>query len=592
MRPVEQSFPRKLLKNGVLAYNFYEVDDNKTFQKLSETLDQDEKNSLLKKLTSSVSETEDTMQPVFEEIENNIAILYSKLPWYKKLWIFLLSIFQGKSKDEIFNEQLVSDIGRDIEYHHMMMYDWRENLILPGALQEFVSLKEAARFFGSILDSGILANYSSFLVFLGSLEMPELYEELQRAMDPSLAAKAYPEVQDGKLRKIAISDVEEKLNSISENHRLIMYDNARSLFCLKELAFFLFDRLTLAFQIGSYSHGSGQICPFSVIRSNLMALNNILFSFKKMPSISLLNSMYVFVIQHSTIQHDTDGDHEIQRFTSSAEKSLLTIRNFINRVPLTKIIRCGTKDITYEPVEISGGENWFGIFKEKWISTVNENFNEFLTTRKKNELIASLYDFFNFSNLETVKYVQSEENPDGIPLQGGLFLSFMLTFHKHIYMKEMNNVLRPILIDGEFYKRENRIEFTEAYNELLKVDDLISDIQKKLAPNGEWGRKWVQVNQEVHSVTIKHRKISGLKEEMNLYVHNIIETAKKSFTSMENILSGIINQEKSETYDTLANLSKIAGKGGDFMNSLEQALRDIKRAGRLCSDMENMYSVE
>ncbi|MDR2520975.1 MAG: DUF5312 domain-containing protein [Spirochaetaceae bacterium] len=564
--------------------------ENSTFDRLSQSLGMDEKQQLLQKLRSNTVLEDEPFQGEERDRkeETDISALYSKLPWYKRLGYFLLSLFWGKSREDLFADSLMSALGREIELNSPGLFEWQSSLLLPAMLRELVELKDAARFFGSTLDSGVLANYGTFLIFLASLEVPDVHEQLQRVTNPATVFAENPGLSDSKLKKVALTEAENALAAIPEEKRMLMYDNARALFCLKELAFFLFDRLILAFQRGTYAQGVGEICPVSVVRAQLMALHNILFSLKRMPSMNLLSSMYIFVMQNNENEEYLENDREMQRFTSGAEKALFTIRNFVIKVPLARIIRCASKDIGYEPSEISGGEDWFSLFREKWIAIITENFNEYILSRKKTELSSALNEFFKGQELEQIEYARSDENPDGIPVRGVLVLSFLLMFHKYIYMGDMNNILRPILIDGEFYKRENRTDFTEAYNELIKIDDMVNTLKKKLQPSGEWGKQWKQINSDIQSVAIKHRKLSIFFEDVNLNVDKITEKAKEALQTMSNVLGGILRPDNGGKFDTLSNMAKIAGKTSDFIDGLGTALKNTQAALRLFNDIEHL----
>ena len=564
------------------------MNDNETFNKLSGALGRDEKAQLLAKLKSNTVISDEPIAVESEKEDFDIDTLYAKLPWYKKLLFIIISILFGKPKLEIFSAHLINAIGKELEVQFPGMFDWRNSLLLPGMLQELIELKDAARFFSSVLDSGVLANYGAFLIFLGSLEMPELHEQLEKTTNPAVFFSAHTGLSDVKLKQLAAGEAEGIFNTLRDESRMLMYNNARSLFCLKEIAFFLFDRLILAFQTGTHSEGTGQICPVSVVRTQLATLNDILASFKKMPSINLLTSMYIFVMHNIDNAGEIENDREMQKFTSGAEKALFTIRSFITKVPLTRIIRCGTRDLTYEPVEVPGGEDWFSVLREKWMSIITTNFNNYILHKKRTELISTLSAYFNGEALDPVEFIASETNPEGVPAKGDLLLSFLLTFYRRIYMEEMHNLLRAILIDGEFNKRENRIEFTEAYNNILKIEDMIKSVEKKLSPGGEWGKQWKQIHLDVQSVAIKHRKTGMFLDEVNSAIDAIIDTSKEAVTSMRNVLAGITQIEAGGKYDALSNMSKFAGKGLEFNANLTVAAKKLKTAVQLITSMEEI----
>jgi hypothetical protein len=569
------------------------MEENGVFKNLAHTLGREERENLLQKLQGNSSIPDEIIVPdARKKGESDMIVYYRSLPWYKKLFYILLSIFLTKPKEEVILGRRIAELGREIDAAAPGMYDTQNGVLLSALLQYLVDLKEAARFFSSILDGGVLANYGMFLVYMGSLEMPVLHEQLQIISDPENSYKNNYELSEIKLKKKALAEAEKLINSIEEDKRQSMYNNARSLFCIKELAYFLFDRLILGFQTSSNPAHAGQICPFSLAKAQLCALNNMLFSFKRMPSMSLLSSMYIFVMQHEHRSTAFDNEREMQRFTSGAEKALLTMRNFAARVPLSRIIRCGMRDLSYEPSEISGSEEWFSVFRDKWLSLINANFNDFILSRKRRELSEALAEFFNGEELESFEGTKDGKYPDGIPIKGETLLSFLFSFHKHIFMGGMNNVLRPILIDGEFNKHENRIVFTESYNEILKIDDLIIAVQKKIRPSGEWGQRWKQMNGEVQSLAVRHRKIGLFMEEVNGAIGHIIHTSKESLAALTSIIGGILKPDPAGKYDTLSNYAKIAGKGNEFTDELIQVHKDVAQASHLIEVIEQLEEEE
>jgi hypothetical protein len=285
---------------------------------------------------------------------------------------------------------------------------------------------------------------------------------------------------------------------------------------------------------------------------------------------------------------DFDEDKEMQKFIDKAEKSIGVIRAFNRHVPLVMIIRCATRDLTWEPSELPGGEDWYSVFKNYWITTTRSSFAEWIHDRRTRRLETGLQSYFAGAIMDPLEYAESPENPGGPPVEMSLALSFLKLFHKKVFMPQINVIIRPILINGEFCKPENRAEFTESYNVLIKLDDTIKSFEINLSPAGDIGKRWSQTTGEVQSITIRRRKVHTVKEEISENSHNILEGTYDALVSMENVLNGIMRGTGSGTakYDTLINLAKIRGKGTQFMDGLELAIQNIHQAVELLNDMK------
>ena len=51
----------------------------------------------------------------------------------------------------------------------------------------------------------------------------------------------------------------------------------------------------------------------------------------------------------------------------------------------------------------------------------------------------------------------------------------------------MNKALKILFINGNFYKKENRTSFTDAYNNMTTTYDKIHALDKSVSPEGDLG---------------------------------------------------------------------------------------------------------
>jgi hypothetical protein len=567
------------------------MEEKGTFDSLVSDLRQNEKEALLEKIQSHPAVSSAPLNDeALEEKPESLEDRYFALPLFLRMWYWLLGLFSGRPPVDMYLNALISSEGRHIRERYPGIFDYEQNLLQHKCRQELQNLKEASRFFYAALDSSFQRDKGAFFGYLGSLTMPKVHENLVHGSDPDRISAEHPAESDSKLRAQALEFIESKLNSIPEGARDAMYENSRSLFLIKTLSSFLFDRLLMSFthvkeKDGKNEGGENAVCLVTLVRAQLIELANILYSFKTIPPPDVLSSLFVFSMAEQRDDGAFHHDAELQLFLQKAERSLDVIRNFNKNIPLAKIIRCACRDFSWKPQELSGGEDWFLVYKSYWLDLSAEHFSAWIQSRKNAELLHSFTSYFDGAVLIPLESAASEENPDGMPLESASSLSFLLTFHKQIFMADINTVIRPILVDGDFYKKENRAEFLEAYNIIIKLDDEIKQFNASLSPSGEYGKLWMQIAGDLQSIPVRRRKTQTLLDEVHTRAGKIIDEAKRGLFMMQNVLAGIINHDETSPYDTLANFAKLAGKGSTFTDGLNRSIQNIKTAINIIEDI-------
>jgi hypothetical protein len=547
----------------------------------------DERHNLLEKLKAQSRLVDE--QLYFENKDahtTDIATVYTKLPWYSRFWYYILSFFKSKSPIKIFEDNQVAVLGAKIEENSPGLYDYQNGTLLPVFYRQMTRLKDAAKFFYSALDASVNRDRGAFFSFLGSLEMANVHKRLHEETDPNNIMEKNPKISESELRQIAAKAMDDAMAVINEEQRNKMYFDARSLFCLKQLSSFLYDRVLLAF-----SHNAaidGETCSAGVVRELLVSLNNILLSLKFVPPMALLESLFIFILHEKTGEPGFDIDREIQGLLTKAEISMAVIRDFNRQVPLILILRCYTRDMTLTPTEISGGEDWFVVYRDYWKKRVDSLFGDYVKGHRQMELLESSRAFLKGRSLEFLENSQTISEPDGLPIKGAFALSFLYTFYSALFISDINLILRPIMVDGEFKNVENRLEFDEGYNNLIKLEDEIKKFEFDISEAGEYGKRYTQAQQEMSAIPVKRRKVQNILDEAEEDAATIINGAKQASLIMINILSGIIGKETRGKYETLTNLAKVAGKDKTFVEGIGEAIQQFQTVSKFLNDMEAM----
>ncbi len=558
-------------------------------RRLVSELSLEERHDLLEKLKGQANLSAD---PLYEgregkEIPEDFQQQYARLPWYYRLYYFILSVFKSQPPVKIFEDIQVGKLGHEIEILAPGVYNCQQNFLLGDFCWYTIELKNAARFFYEALDVSVNRDRGSFYAFLGSLEMGDIHRRLQDETDPEQIARTMPGASETEIRQRIFKTMEEAFSEVTQEQRNAMYRNTRSLHCLKELSAFLFDRVIMAFGLA----GQGQTCPANVVKDPLLNLNNILFSLREPPPVPLLESLFVFLASEKSGEKNFDMSLEMRGMVNNVENAMAAIRDFNRHIPLTRILRCVYRNLNLSPKQISGGEDWFVVYREYWKRQIEAKYDEFIRTRKHNALHNSFRYFLKGTNLKILDNVVSDTAPDGLPIPEAFALSFLLTFYSAVFMADINKIIRPILIDGDFYKRENRAEFNESYNNLIKLEDDIRHFEMSISPEGDLGKRYFFAKQEMSSLPIKRRKIQIVLDEASRAAGGIIQRVREAMNSMINLLNGILQKDLGGKYDTLGNLAQLSGKAGVFIDGVADSVQKFQQAIQIIDDIgvvENM----
>ncbi|MDR2376735.1 MAG: DUF5312 domain-containing protein [Treponema sp.] len=608
-----------------------------TLERLATNLPLEERQKMFERLQTLSKLSEESLYPVSanEKTEPALSVekQYTALPWYFRLFYFILSIFKNKTPQQIFTDAQISKLGNRIDTEYPGFYNYRNGLLLTDFNRLLAALKEDARFFFDALDISVNRDRGDFYSFLGSLEMPEIHRALEVETEPQELRARNPVIPDSELRQSALRVMEEIFTRITEVQRTAMYRNARALYCLKELASFLYDRVLLAFSSGEGS------CSIKVVKEMLGSLNNILFSLKDPPSLALLESLFIFILQEramlpvpaktgsgngvaangnlitgdagygsagygngttgsagygngttgdavpsNAVPGDADAGYgdagygaskDLQRLLNRAEKALINIRNFNRRLPLTLILKCGNRDISYYPRQISGGEDWYTVYRDYWRRYITARFTAYMKNRRREELGEIYRIFFGGAEPAGLANAAGENNTEGFPLSVAPALSFLLGFYKLVFVPKINPLLLPLVAEGGFNNKENRTEFTGAYNDLAKLGTDIQNLDEKIGAGGIYGERYAQARQDMSSLPIKRRKIQLVLEDAGEDGRQIIERARLAADTIVNIITGIVNKE-SGRYDSLSNLALFEVKFPGFPVKLRETGEQLK----------------
>lgn len=523
-------------------------------------LSDEERREILRKLEDSGNISVEPLHEFISTDQVDLSTSLLSLSFLQKLIVFLKSIFQRKERLIVVEEHLLSRIAKKIDKDHPGLISWKEGEVNNLFYQEVSKLQNSLSCFGPYLKKALGNDKREYLAFLAGFELPVIQEELLKATDPFAIAEERVMESDLDVKREAETRMNSVFDEFTEDERQVMYANAKTLQYLNSLVFFSFDRILTSFS--GYRSSAPESCSMIELRKPLSELLDILTSLGYPPGMRLLESLFLFYHQ----KNDEEGEDEIidriKPFTTGAEKALEQIRLFNRNVPLLDILKLINHNINYIPGKIGGGEDWYSLYKQFWKNRFEQLYEKFTLIRKKTRTTEEVKRYLHIEELPALSYYKSGTIEQAPPFKYELSLSFLLGFIKHVFLKEMQKTLKIVLWDGDFYKDQNRKEFTDSYEGIINSLKDIQALNSDLSSAGEWGASLEQIEKELIPPALKRKKISIITEKADSRAGEIVLKTLRNLELLNNVVGGILFGEVGGKFDTLSNIGQLGRREG------------------------------
>ena len=566
--------------------------DKNVFDRLVEELSTEERQELLTKIRGEVHIPDIT--PELNGTGDTAGEAETGTPGFiEKVIIFFIALFSGRPRHEVRESMVFRRAARDLEREFPQIVDFHRGVLLQGFVQAVRDLSENFSVFLDPVRQITGATKEEFYAFLGGMEMPDLQAELQAAFRPLLPGESASEEDPSVVKRETEFKIEDLLNTIEGGEHDKMYMNARQISWLRSMAMFPYGKIKNEFE--TEADGSGTMCYMSKVIKHLTELADLLFSYPAAPVETLYEALITYRYRRDIADENFDFEQRLKEFVRAAGRALESYSGFMKSIPLVRIIRIFRKDFSYYPRRITGGEDWFLHFRQFWMHRLDDRFQAFLAMREFQELMNRAAVFIKRTSLP--KEGRYRFNAWGYETKARYenSLAFLSGFYRNVFLADMNPVLKIVMIDGEFYKEQNRQEFTDAYNEMLRLSERLKRLETELSDGGVKGRQIQDIANELISRPQRARKIAGVMRSVDESVAKIIGSFLENLGVLEKVLKGIVYGEKGGRYDTLSNIGYLGKRGSvsfivrlseihkkaETAMSILPALREIEASGEM-----------
>ncbi len=557
-----------------------------TFERLVVTLESEQRQNMLRQLANITELQEEDSETYLKgdspESAENFApnTQFLEEPLFIRLWFTIIAFFTSNSPTRLHSEYLVSKLGKKLDVMYGPYIDIRQGCYTDDFYQELLKLKQSQGFLSALLSS-YETDKSGFIIILGSLMLKKTSDAIQKTTDPF----SVPIDQELKkdVRLSFIRELDAIFLSISESERYQMFQAMQALEWLRNFCAIPFERMLFRF---NSVQGIKQICLLNSVEEEIKFLVNLLCSAKKIP-VLLLEALFIFNEKDAIDEEKFDFESECSAFVAKAAAHLSGIRQFKMAFSLTDFVRYTVRDVTWKPELIDGAEDWFILFKNAWKKRFDNKWTSWNRLHRKAMLEKSICLFLDKEELPALVYHPWEGLWLPLFLHRELSLCFLKGMFNFIYGPELMKPMKILLINGDFYRRENLIEYTDAFSTLDHLQQQIEIFENRLSSKGDIGEGFFLISKDGVATIKGKARLENLMLTTESDAEHIISRAKAAFRSIDAILGGVLGVVRGGPYETLVNMAAIQGKQNEnYRKELDNVRQIIRNATEILSDAE------
>jgi len=558
------------------------------FDQLVRRLNSKERQDLLSKIESSFSSS---IEPLMRESEGEVEVLdveyeLRKMGLFQRFVFYLVAIFTNRGKTSLMREYLLGRIRRQIMLHTPGLIDHHASRFGDRMFVELTLLMEGARYFQAPLREAMDTARSDFFAFLVGMQV----EDIQSSIDSELWPLVH--VEDFELDEVEISkkDLLDRFDKIVEEipgeDRTQIYRDAQALSGLYNLSRFHFGEILACFKASRVN--PGKECEFQAISAYLVRLCELISAAQYSPSATALRALFLFFYRDRLADEDYDMEEQLLTVLTDAESALAKIREFNLRVPLLLIIKYITHDVDFMSRKSGGAEDWFFAFKDYWINRIERAYLDFTLRKKRKQLMESTNAFLGIGSFEEFGRGLIGVSDGALEVKYRLSLSFMKRFAAGIF-RRVSRALGVIYLNGEFYKEQNRKEFTDSYEFLKRLEEKIASLEKRLQSGGDWASRIEDVQKQTISLKQRQEKIQTIQSELEQDSLSILDGVIKELNNLVMLLGGILHGEPGARFDTLSNFGSLGGRNNRVLvTTWERALDEFSEALNMLVELKEV----
>lgn len=572
---------------SLVRYLIKTMNRESSFDRLVQALSTEERQTMLDRIRTATM-TSDEPLVLEEPIENYTPRdSFARLGFWKRFFCFLKALFTGTDKYEIVEELDIQRLAKDVEKMSPSVLNYGQGEIGIGFYDRIAKLEASLTVLRPPLRTALGGSKEEFVAFYVGWIMPLVQEELLTLLDPEKLAFERSLDDPFEVKRAIESSLKEYLGEILDNDRKRLYQQARALSLLKQFVDFPFSKL-----LQPFTNADGRVSPVAMneIRGTLFEFDALLYSLEPLPDDDALKAVFMFDMQKDLDERDFNPADQLLKMMDSISWAWQVIRQTAAELRVNDLCRIVSRNLNYQAESVGGGEDWFQIYRKFWQKRCDAVLGRYIEESKRKQIIQDAVKFLKKRELPLLDNYRPSSVMLNVRPRFPISLSFIASFVKELFLQELHSPLKLILIDGQFYKEQNREEYNESYSGILKVVDDIAYIDSALAPDGALQGEFEQLSKEVLGTKIIRKKVEARIGELDREADRIINGFEENLRLLANVIGGIVDGEMGGRFDTLSNLGYIGkNDNSNLMRRLKAIKQILEKAIFICREL---YDIE
>lgn len=577
-------------KNPYIADNeiMIEGDNKGSFDRLVAGLTAEDRLAMLNRINQS---SENKVQFVADsgEIPEKHILLKAKLDSetiFYRFYLWIRSLFAKSTIEQLYRDDLLTNIAKKIDRYHPGIVNHKIKSLDYIFYERLQNLKEAADFFKPYI-ALIEDNPGDFYVFLSTFVAPELSENINQIADPYTAAvqkDVTMEVRNDLLKKL-----DSILMNMSAGTKGNIYLAVTATNWLKK-----FTVIPYLHFLSQFTNVAGEVysCPY---KNAMLDYNYLASVFANRVEVQneVIEALFLYSQRKSLNDNTNERDIEksVKEFMAQASSHFSTIQSFVAGVPVIKLGRVVNNDYDWEAENLEGAEGWFPSFRVQWKKIIDIRWTEWVRDQKKKNLSDTLKLDFGLNDFPVMEYRPWLKLWTRVEFTSELTGGFLSWFATEKY-NDVVQLLNDVIMEGVFYRNENRQEFTEGVDNFINANTLMLNLLDMLSPKGEYGKQFEDFStNKIHSFQVQ-KQIDTMMSNTESTVREIIKIFGKGTRAIERVFHGFFDEEKDGIHEGLQNLTSIKGHDNShFRDSLKEVRTLLRKSLFYLAELEPIDNV-
>ena len=539
-----------------------------TFDKLVDSLSTEEAQTMLAHIAANMKmseyiQTDSKNEPLLTDTQFKKDIRINDEPFFIRLWLRLKSFFKSLPIETVYEEELIWRLGKNLQYNYKQYINIKANVFTNGFYELLRELRKTQLFFTSLL-SAYDTDKGNFYLLVSSFVAPDVYLKLMYNTDPfSCVLNSQP---NANLRADLLKKLDESFSLMTADYKSGMYQAASAIEWMRCFCDLPIDKAVLRFTVNPAVDPS---CSVYLLSAEIGMLASVLSTTKPIPDV-VLQALFLLSKQDKLNDKTVNMNQESVEFISQASHALEAIKEFSVKIPILILARYTLKTIHWEPQRLEGGEDWFQLFKTAWKKRFSERWQLWSSEQKRTQLNRQMLDLLKIDRLDPLVYRPWEDTWLVLRFKRELAFNFLASVFSKLYPSVMQPVLKILLMEGNFYRRENLAEYTNAFTVLEKQQSCISTFESRLSPEGEIGSAFIQLKEKTIASLKSKNSLEALMKNIETEAKQIIASSQSACKILTALLNGFIDGNKNSVYAPLLNWLIIQGnENAEFRKRVE-----------------------